>query len=46
MRDYLATAATFLSIFVVVAMMFLGPKGFSLTPDKPVVTSVDEMSAR
>ncbi len=46
MRDYLSTAAMFLSIFVVVAMMFIGPKGFSLSPDKPVVASMDEISER
>lgn len=46
MRDYLSTAAMFLSMFVVVAMMFIGPKGFSLSPDKPVVASMDEVSER
>jgi hypothetical protein len=46
MRDYLSTAAMFLSIFVVVAMMFIGPKGFSLSPDKPVVASVPEAASK
>ena len=45
MRNYLTTAATVLSIFAVVALMLLGPKGFFLTSEKPLVTSVDETPA-
>jgi|GEM_PF-2713864 hypothetical protein len=44
MREHLGTAAMLLSIFVVVAMMFIGPKGFSFTSDKPIVTPVDEVA--
>lgn len=46
MRDYLSTAGTFLSIFVVVALMFIGPKGFSLSPEKPVVATMDDAVAK
>jgi len=37
MRDVLSTAGVMMSIFVIVALMFIGPKGFSLTPEKAVV---------
>lgn len=42
MREHLSTTAVILSIFVFIALMFMAPKGFSLSNDPPVVTSTPE----
>jgi hypothetical protein len=44
MREHLSTTAVIMSIFVVIAVMFMAPKGFSLSQDPPLVTSTPELT--
>lgn len=44
MRDHLSTIAVIMSISVFIAVMFMAPKGFSLSQDPPLVTSPPELT--
>jgi len=44
MRDLLSTAGLILTIFAVITIMFVGPKGFSMGAERPIVTEVSEAS--